>query len=81
MICPKCKFSFFSRKYSTKSIHRNVKCPWCDNYFPSPMRADTRRLIKELLHDDLFEGAWRNLDILGRVNWLVHKVKDAVKKE
>ena len=45
------------------------------------MRADTRRLIKELLHDDLFEGAWRNLDILGRVNWLVHKVKDAVKKE
>jgi hypothetical protein len=31
--------------------------------------------MKEMLHDDLFGGGWRNLDILERIKWLVDKVK------
>lgn len=81
MICPKCNENFFSRHYSTRAIHRTVKCPKCSHYFPAPLRADMRRLIKEVLSDDLFDGAWRDLDMLGRVKWLVHKVKDTVTKE
>ena len=75
MICPRCKENFFSRHYSTRALHKTVTCPQCKHRFPAPLRADMRRLVKELLHDDLFDGAWRNLDILARVKWLVEKVK------
>lgn len=81
MICPKCGENFFSRNYSTRSLHKTVKCPQCKHRFPAPLRADLRRLIKEVLTDDLFAGTWRDLDMLGRVKWLVHKVKDTVRKE
>jgi hypothetical protein len=37
--------------------------------------------MKEMLHDDLFAGEWRDLDVTGRVKWLVDKVLDIVKKD
>lgn len=81
MICPRCNDKFFSRNYSTRKLHKTVTCPQCKYRFPSPMRADLRRTIKDLLHDDLFDGAWRSLDIVDRVKWLVDRVKEIVKKE
>lgn len=75
MICPRCKDKFFSRNYSTKALHKTVTCPLCNHRFPAPLRADLRRSTKDLLHDDLFGGGWRNLDILERIKWLVDKVK------
>ena len=76
MICPKCRFSFFSRKYSARDKAKTVKCPWCDNVFTAPMRADSRRLIREILADDLFDTEeWRNADTVERVQILVDLVK------
>lgn len=81
MICPRCQERFFSRNYSTRALHKTVTCPQCKWRFPAPLRADTRRIIKEMLPDDLFEGTWRTLDVPGRVEWLVNKVKELVRKE
>ena len=81
MICPRCKDKFFSRNYSTKALHKTVTCPLCNHRFPAPLRADIRRSMKEMLHDDLFDGEWCDLDVTGRVKWLVDKVLDIVKKD
>lgn len=76
MICPWCRFSFFSRKYSGKDKPKTVRCVWCDKTFTAPMRADTRRLIKDILRDDLFDNEqWRNADTVERVQILVDLVK------
>lgn len=79
MICPRCKFSFFTRKYSiggTKPVERKVTCPYCLNNFVAPLRTDARRAIKEILTDDLFDtDEWRNADIVKRVQILVDQIK------
>jgi hypothetical protein len=76
MICPKCGFHFFSRKYSARDKPKTVRCVWCDKTFTAPMRADSRRLIREILTDDLFDTeVWRNADSVERVQILVDAVK------
>lgn len=76
MICPRCTDKFFSRNYSTRALHKTVKCPSCNHRFPAPLRKDARTLIKDLLHDDFFSHPeWKQADLVERVKMLVSKVK------
>jgi hypothetical protein len=76
VICPKCKFSFFTRKYSTATELKTVQCIWCDHRFTAPLRTDARRVLKELLHDDLFEDStYKDGDTVQRVQWMINKLR------
>lgn len=78
MICPRCKSSFSTRQYSSKDKSKTVKCIYCNKTFTAPQRADIRRLIKEILTDDLFDtDEWRNADTVRRVQILVDAAKTA----
>lgn len=75
MLCPRCNGNFFTREYSTYDRVREVKCPHCNRRFDAPQRADVRRLIRELLADDLFsDDAYRSGDTVQRVQWMINKL-------
>ena len=76
MICPKCKFSFFTRTYSTATETRQITCTICLHRFTAPLRADARRDLKEMLVDDLFDDpAYKNGNTVERVQWMINKLR------
>ena len=79
MICPRCNEDFSSRKYSIawpNPIVKEATCPACHHKFEAPLRADKRRLIREILTDDLLDAEeWRKGDTVERVKILVDRVK------
>lgn len=82
MICPRCSEKFFSRNYSTRSLHKSVVCPQCKHRFPAPLRADVRRELRNMLTDHLFDDdVYKKGSLIERVLWLIDTVKRLVKKE
>ena len=58
------------------ALHKTVTCPLCNHRFPAPLRADTRRILTEMLVDDLFDDpTYKNSNTVQRVQWLVNKLR------